>query len=451
MKKRNYLKGFIFDENGLDKPGSDTTALADVHVSPEGQRWGQLTQFTFLNDVQHRFTSVYLGKEDYQKVGRESNVLINDLLMECLPRFIHAIDGEIISVLHLEEHAECLISPVLYSLKLDNQTCSIVREGTYLIHFKEERVTVTSKEAGRGGYQIRVCSNMDSSKFLAKWEEYTRQHNYLRTRAFFADGRILERKKTYGWDDILLGDKVKRLIRRHVNGFLSNRDRLKNLGLKTKRGLIFAGAPGTGKTLLGKILADTLDVSFIWVSPRHIQEPSSFEAILSLARFTAPVVLFLEDLDLFAEDRELAGGQGLGELMNQLDGAVDNEDILTIATTNRLDVIEQALRNRPGRFDRVVEFGDMDETCRRLLLEKLLARADISTIDLEHLIQSTRGYTGAQLEELVNTLYLVALEHQESPSENGDEKGISMTRQFMKIALDELRVEKKVRLGFEVA
>ena len=90
----------------------------------------------------------------------------------------------------------------------------------------------------------------------------------------------------------------------------------------------------------------------------------SFDDFLSLARFVAPTVVFLEDLDLFAQDRQSKDWPGLGELMGQLDGAIDNEDIVTIATTNRLEVIEKALRNRPGRFDRVLRFDTMDEPIR---------------------------------------------------------------------------------------
>jgi ATP-dependent 26S proteasome regulatory subunit len=220
-----------------------------------------------------------------------------------------------------------------------------------------------------------------------------------------------------------------------------------------RRGLILAGPPGTGKTLLGKVLADTLNVSFLWVSPRHVRNATSFQEIMSLARFVAPVVVFLEDLDLFAEEREGNKWMGLGELMNQLDGAVDNEDIVTIATTNRLDVIEKALRNRPGRFDRIVEIGALDERCRRELFAKLLSRSSISDGEMAHLISATTDYTGAQIQELANTIYILAVDDEKAAVSGGGSEGgcITVDRQLIDRAVNEFRVERKARLGFHAA
>ncbi len=183
---------------------------------------------------------------------------------------------------------------------------------------------------------------------------------------------------------------------------------------------------------------------------------------MSLARFVAPAVVFLEDLDLFAEEREgNSSWMGLGELMNQLDGAVDNEDIVTIATTNRLDVIEKALRNRPGRFDRIVQIGEMDERCRYRLLGKLLAKAGIGPEDMNYLVDATADYTGAQVEELANTLYILGVDG-DNARRSGSvvavgtacgpaPEGISVSRQLIDAALEEMAVERKAKIGFHAA
>ncbi len=301
--------------------------------------------------------------------------------------------------------------------------------------------------------RVAVRSSHDSAAFFQRWLQYAREHNYLRGRAFFADGDLVERDRRYTWDDILLPHKVKRAVQTHVQGFLANRDRLRALGVKARRGLILEGRPGTGKTLLGKVLADTLGVSFLWVTPRHVESPRSFDYILRLARFVAPTVVFLEDLDLFAEDRRGKGWMGLGELMNQLDGAVENEDIITIATTNRLEVVEEALRNRPGRFDRVLTLDTMDETCRRRLLVKLLAKAEVASEDMSYLIASTEDHTGAQLEELANTLYILAVECDASGSGNGDGAPPTplVSRQSIDETLEEVQAEAGRRFEFRIA
>jgi ATP-dependent 26S proteasome regulatory subunit len=195
--------------------------------------------------------------------------------------------------------------------------------------------------------------------------------------------------------------------------------------------------------------------------------------MLKLARFVAPTVLFLEDLDLFAKDREASGWMGLGELMNQLDGAIDNEDLITIATTNRLQVVEDALRNRPGRFDRVLTLDEMDEGCRRRLLGRMLARAIGSAEDMDHLVAATKGCTGAQIEELANTLYILAVDRSgdsvgggdgggsADPLEGGNGDGIgsnditaapvAIDRGLIDLALEEVRGDTGPRMGFRVA
>ena len=263
----------------------------------------------------------------------------------------------------------------------------------------------------------------------------------------------------------VLPEAVRQTVRTHVEEFLRNSERLRAMGVKARRGLILAGPPGTGKTLLGKVLADTLDASFLWVAPRHIGRAVSFDEIMTLARFVAPAVLFLEDLDLFGEERERNRGAGLGELMVQLDGAGENEDIVTIATTNRLEVIEKALRNRPGRFDRVVTFEAMDPHLRRKMLERKLQHAVLSDADVAYLVECTEDYTGAQIEELANTLYILALrgENDACPQRGRDgdlgcgqgqtteADAVALDRQLIDAALGEVQVERKRKLGFHAA
>jgi cell division protease FtsH len=129
-------------------------------------------------------------------------------------------------------------------------------------------------------------------------------------------------------------------------------------------------------------------------------------------RLLAPTVLFLENLDLLAHDRELgrAGGRALGELMNQLDGVGGDQHVFTLATTNRLEVVEKALRNRPGRFDRVIEVPPPDAASRLAFLRWRLGPHGLAEDDLAWLTQRTDGETGAALEELANTALFVALE-----------------------------------------
>lgn len=444
-------------ENGQAIPGDRKTGqLVDLHLNPEAAAAARATELSFIEPAGRRAVAVFLGLQDYEKFEYMPDETLGNLMLECLPKFIHECEGQIAFATRMSDRGDA-VNPILHTVTINERVRSFLREGYLFIDLPNERLAISAEEipvVGRNRLSIVVRSNVDSAGFWQGWQDYARIHSYLRGQAFFADGEIIKRKRTYSWDDILLPDQTRRTIQTHVDGFLRNRKRLKRLGVKARRGLILAGPPGTGKTLLGKVLADTLDVSFMWVSPRHVNGVDCFEAILSVARFVAPAVVFLEDMDLFAEERDHNGWIGLGELMNQLDGALDNEDLITIATTNRLEVIEKALRNRPGRFDRIVKFEPMEAPCRRKLLEKLLAKAAVAPADLNYLVEITADYTGAQVEELVNTVYILAMD--KDNDEHADEDGADPTRvfagrQLIDAALGEFQAERKARFGFHAA
>jgi len=439
----DLLGGFDrFDEDAEGGTGeASVPGVTDSDLSPEAQRCAQAVDLSLIGPPGRRVVSVFLGIDNYQKVEEVQDELTGNLLMECLPAFVHARGGRIVRSFRIGDHHGNTVNPILRSVTVEGKVRQFVHDGFLFLHFPEERVVVSV---------VTTRSSKDSAGFLRAWTEYTGQHNYLRGQAFFADGEIIERKRKLGWDDIVLQEENRRLIRTHVESFLNNRKELGSLGVKARRGIILSGPPGTGKTLLGKVLADTLDVSFIWVSPRHIRSANSFASILSLARFVSPVILFLEDLDLFAGDRETRGWLGLGELMNQLDGAMDNQDIITIATTNQLEVVEKALRNRPGRFDRLLCFDEMDDRCRRLMLTRLLSRATVSEDNLAHFTAVTEHFTGAQMEEIVNTIFMLAIEDQKARGglEPGVPPKVVVTCELIDRAVDEVRVARRGDLGF---
>ncbi|MCY2928905.1 MAG: ATP-binding protein [Planctomycetota bacterium] len=451
---------FSIDEGETESPGIGNGALIDADLTPTARQAERILGLSLTQAPGRRAVAVFLGKDDYDKVEYIVDELAGALMLECLGAFVRAGGGQVVKALRFGNGGE-VVNAVQRSVAVGGVTRSHLVEGYLFVHGPDQRVCVSAELIPvqyRNKYQITLRADRDCAGFWRGWQEFTHRNNYLRGQAFFADGEIIERKRSYSWDDILLPEATKALIGTHVEGFLRNRARLKALGVKARRGLILSGPPGTGKTLLGKVLADTLEASFLWVAPRHVQHPLSFQEIMSVARLVRPVVLFLEDLDLFAEERGHGDGAALGELMNQLDGAIDNEDIVTIATTNRLDVIEKALRNRPGRFDRLIEMGPLDEPCRRKMLQKLMAHAVLSPIDLAHLIAATADYTGAQLEELANTLYILAAERLQayntpmdtSPASPSPEV-IGVDRLLIETALAEMKFEHKGRLGFHAA
>lgn len=442
-----------------------TAGLVDLPLAPEAQLAANTVGRALVGPAGNRAVAVFLENSSPAVATCVHAKLMTALLLETFSGFVRDSGGQVAYAARIADNGEATV-PATGTVRVEGQTREFLKDGLLFACLPDQRIVVAAEPCGFPDGElttVTVLANRDPGGILAQWEQYAREHNYLRGRAFFADGEIIERKRRYSWDDILLPESVRETLRTHVEDFLRHRGKLRALGVKARRGVILSGPPGTGKTLVGKILADQLNVSFLWVSPRHIQNPASFEGILSVARFVAPAVVFLEDLDLFAEERDRGGWSGLGELMNQLDGAVDNEDIVTIATTNRLDVIENALRNRPGRFDRIVTMDVMDAVCRRNLLQKLLARGAVSDPDMAYLVESTEEYTGAQLEELVNTMYILSVQSDslrvDTPSANpaagetecARQSRVCLDRGIMEKALDEVKVQRTGRLGFHVA
>ena len=407
----------------------------------------KLLDMSTIESLGPRQVALFLGDENYPNGSRLYSDVHASLLMEALPRFLEQTGGDI--VLEAKFGRSEIVDAIEMVVEVDGQTRRYMSQGYIFLQLPDgHRVVVCIEEEPPEHKLITIASNGDSDGFFARWEEFTRANNYLKGRACYADGELIESERKYTWDDILLPQRTISTIKTHVEKFFRELPRLRRLGLKLRRGLILEGPPGTGKSLLGKILSAVLPTTFIWVSPRHIQTPMSFEEIVALARFLAPAVLFLEDLDLFGADRIHYRSMGLGELMNQLDGAANNEELVVLATTNDLAAIEAALSNRPGRFDRVLHFGAMDEACRRKMLARQMHQIDITHEDLEHIIRAASGRTGAQIEELVNTLKLTALQDGDGIADDDDDERISINREMIDDALGEVLPQRQTALGF---
>jgi transitional endoplasmic reticulum ATPase len=176
--------------------------------------------------------------------------------------------------------------------------------------------------------------------------------------------------------------------------------------------LILAGEPGTGKTVLAKILCTQIDWTFVWVTSKNLESPKRVAQIVELCRDLSPSVLFLEDLDLFGGSRESnSNPMLLGELMNQLDGIEENTDILVIASTNNKDILEKALVSRPGRFDKIIDFP-LPGVKERLKMLKVFSNGliDDTLPYLERIAKEYKKKTGAQIKELVNMAIIFAID-----------------------------------------
>jgi SpoVK/Ycf46/Vps4 family AAA+-type ATPase len=426
--------------------------IVDSDLNSEAKAAARAARCCLIEEPEHRLATVFCGRGDYDETFHLWPRVAGNLLLEALPAFVHSLGGKIVHALRIFRGMPCL--PEQTTVTIEGREHRIMTEGSVCVWLPDERLVVSTSqldtpETKSRDNTVTVASSHNATAFYEEWNDFAKQHNYLRGRSFLADGKIISRTRKYTWDSIQLPEATRQVLMTHVCGFLKNQRALRAMGMKIRRGLILSDPPGTGKTLLGKVLADTVDASFLWVTPRHITSVESFANLLHLARFVAPSILFLEDLDLCAEERGSGGSFGLGELMNQLDGAVENDGIVVIATTNRLEVVEKALRNRPGRFDCVLEFGPVDAAGRMRMLRGQLGALDIQESDFRFLVSATTDYTGAQLQEVADTICILAATS--ANSGDGEAPRASVNRDLISTALSEVKVAEKSRLGFRVA
>jgi cell division protease FtsH len=279
-------------------------------------------------------------------------------------------------------------------------------------------------------------------------KSWIKDHHYLKGKKVKPDGSLLKMGRQYTFNDIVLSQEIMTEIEENVLDFFQSRETYIQNGMPRKRGLILFGDPGTGKTLLGKILCSQIDCTFIWVSPSNLTLPIEVSHLFEMARELSPTIIYMEDLDFYASNRNAYWGANiciLGEILNQMDGFEENGDVVVIATTNDIKSIEPALKDRPSRFDRVLELKPPDLLGRKELLRKLLPSGDSVNEITEEIAQQANGFSGAQLNELVILAKKEALRYGDK-----DEKGIAHLKMaHFEAAITKMKKKKEFFIGFK--
>ncbi len=200
--------------------------------------------------------------------------------------------------------------------------------------------------------------------------------------------------------EIILDEGHRALIERTIVDFHARRAELQQLGLPSKRGVLFYGPPGTGKTYTCKYIAARLDAATTLVVTGHAL--LHMKAICAVAKMLQPALVLLEDVDLvFANRENNAYNTVLGEFIDQLDGFGETDQIIFILTTNAIDRIEPAIKDRPGRVSQCIYFGPPSAALRRRYLDQLVQPYECASLNLAHVVVRTEGVSQAFLKELV--------------------------------------------------
>lgn len=298
-------------------------------------------------------------------------------------------------------HKRCIIDGVFFLTKEDFKVVVEFIEG------------YSSEKTWYVELTYRKEDESKALKFLIDLDSYAVAHCYLKKAKIDPNLSHIKIGSDYTWEDIILPDSTKKEIHANVDNLINSIEIYKENKINFKRGLILKGIPGTGKSLLGKIICQNVDCTFIWVTPKYLTNSLNVSLICDLARELSPSVLFLEDIDLYGEDRlSNSNNSLLGELMNRLDGLVENHYIIVIATTNKPDILEEALRNRPGRFDRILDIPLPDLAGRLKMLQLYTQNVKLDQVDLAEIAHKTDKFTGAHIKELVNTAVMDAIDCQ---------------------------------------
>ena len=280
------------------------------------------------------------------------------------------------------------------------------------------------------GYESMSCNVLvmasptrqaEAEKFLLDLDMSIEENDiyYGKCLSFLRGSLGFTKIRNTGWDEIVLKPVIIQEIRDNSIGVIANMDKLSSLGMVPSRNIILISPPGMAKTTIFRAVSQEVeDVTRIWCTGKSVQEASDVTSLFEAARSLAPCIVFIEDMDLFGRSRgQLSdfGGHVLNEFLACLDGMHQNSGIIIMASTNDIQSMDEALVDRPGRFDVKIEIPFPDAVDRSQMLSSFLRRVNampdgsVSRETLKTVVELTDGLTGAYIKELANATVIRAV------------------------------------------
>ncbi len=256
------------------------------------------------------------------------------------------------------------------------------------------------------------------------------------------------------WDSVGGLEKVKSQLIEAVDLPLRNPELFEKYGIKPINGLLLFGCPGTGKTLLAKAIANFTETNFIPIRGPEIfskwvgESERAIRQIFRKARQTAPSIIFIDEIDALAPERGLSSTNKVvdtvvNQLLTEMSGLQDIKQVICIGATNRPDMIDKALL-RPGRFDKLIYVPMPDAIARKRILEIYTSKMPLtSDVNLDELTKLTKGYSGADLENLCREAVLILI------SEESNKEEVQMEHFIKALKVIKSTVNEETKKKFE--
>ncbi|WP_054740346.1 ATP-dependent metallopeptidase FtsH/Yme1/Tma family protein [Cellulosilyticum ruminicola] len=268
--------------------------------------------------------------------------------------------------------------------------------------------------------QYIISISLMIAMFIAIFNMVKKQNN-SRGKMSIGDKKVAPHALKHGFDDIAGNEEAKEQVAELID-FMKEPEKYAKMGARMPKGFILYGPPGTGKTLLAKAIAKEAGVSFFSVSGSDFMQmyvgvgASRVRELFKTARKEGKAVIFIDEIDAIGKKRSSGSMQGndekdqtLNALLTEMSGFKDDEGIVVIAATNRLDTLDDALL-RPGRFDRHIEVGYPDFKAREQIIKLHLKNKPLSDdVEVANIAKQTVYFTGAMLENLLNEAAIYAV------------------------------------------
>jgi cell division protease FtsH len=338
--------------------------------------------------------------------------------------------------------------PVYTDVNTGDETINLLIDGQLLVENGDSRfiVTVEINPRWRSSVQLEgpAEKKKEMAEFIAAVLTIAEDENFYRGKNIEFSGRIrFLDVKDRAWDNIVLDSETKEEIKANTIDFLRRSGEWSKYGIPSKRGILLAGEPGTGKTVVCKaLMAESDGITCITTNGYALDDDDYVTELYELAEDLSPCIVFIEDIDLIGQNRMEFGyqrGPALLSLLAVLDGVEEKSEIVTVATTNCLETLDKALSQRPSRFDRVIKLTRPSIEQRRELVRRLCEKIPLEREIQEYIAMRAENCTPAQLQEIVYSLVI------QRPAE---QPGITINRSDIDRAISRINDKNRHRLGF---